>query len=119
VAYEVFLSGRPRTHPLSGPSPHYRPSFPAEFLDLAQDLVRRRTARAHLRQRARLALLLHQQPGLSNVEAGLLVELHPNAVRRWRRRWALGQFSLEDQPGRGRKPTFSPPGPVPRRRPRL
>jgi len=104
---------------LSGPSPHYRPDFPAEFLEHARDLIRRRTARAHLRQRARLALLLHDQPAVSNVEAGLLVELHPNAVRRWRRRWAQGQFALDDQPGRGRKPSFSPAGSVRRRRPRV
>jgi hypothetical protein len=93
---------------LSGPLPLYRPRFPAEFLAQAQDLVRRRTARAHRRQRARLALLLHELPDLSNVEAGSRVELHPNAVRRWRRRWVRGQFSPADQPGRGRKATFSP-----------
>src|SRR6266478_916765 len=33
-----------------------------------------------------------------------------DSVRRWRRRWALGHFSLEDKPGRGRKPDFSPSG---------
>jgi hypothetical protein len=29
--------------------------------------------------------------------------LHPNSVRLWRRRWAEGDFTLEDEPGRGRK----------------
>ena len=104
---------------MPGPAPLYRPRFPAEFLEQARDLVRRRTARADLRQRALLVLLLHEQPALSNVEAGLRVELQPNAVRRWRRRWAPGRFSLADQPGRGRKPSFSPPGSVRCRRPRL
>jgi hypothetical protein len=102
-----------------GPSPSHRPCFPAEFLHRAQALVRRRTAPAHLRQRARLVVLLHDCPLLSNVEAGARVELHPNSVRLWRQRWARGQFDLEDQPGRGRKPTFSPSGSSGRRRPRL
>jgi hypothetical protein len=93
---------------LSGPSPLYQPNFPVEFLIQARLLSRRRTAPAHLRQRAGLVLLLHEQPDLSNVEAGSQVGLHPNSVRLWRRRWAQGTFDLEDQPGRGRKPTFSP-----------
>jgi transposase len=87
----------------------YRPDFPTEFVVQARLLSRRRTAKAHLLQRARLALLLHQQPELSNVAAALHVGLHPNSVRLWRRRWACGTFALEDRPGRGRKPTFSPP----------
>jgi hypothetical protein len=95
---------------MPGPAPLHRPCFPADFLARAQDLVRRRTAPAHLRQRARLVLLLHEQPLLSNIDAGGRVELHPNSVRLWRLRWAGGLFALEDRPGRGRKPTFSPPG---------
>jgi hypothetical protein len=94
---------------MPGPAPLHCPCFPAEFLAQAQQLVRRRTAPAHLRQRARLALLLHQDPRLSTIEAGTRVELHPNSVRLWRRRWAEGHFALEDEPGRGRKAFFSPP----------
>ena len=96
---------------MPGPFPHYQPRFPAEFLIQARLLSRQRTAKAHLRQRALLALLLHRQPELSNVAAALEVGLHPNSVRLWRQRWAMGRFDLEDQPGRGRKPTFSPAGP--------
>jgi hypothetical protein len=55
-------------------------------------------------------LLLHWRPRLSNVEAGGRVGLHPDSVRHWRRRWARGDFALEDRAGRGRKPAFSPPG---------
>jgi hypothetical protein len=95
---------------MPGPPPLYRPTFPAEFLAHARQLTRSRTAAAPLRQRACLALLLHDQPLLSNVEAGARVDLHPNAVRRWRQRWGQGQFSFADLPGRGRKPSFSPPG---------
>jgi transposase len=52
---------------------------------------------------------LHEHPALSNADAAARIDLHPNSVRLWRRRWAQGQFTLEDAPGRGRKPTFSPP----------
>jgi hypothetical protein len=104
---------------MPGPPPSHRPCFPAEFLAEAQDLVRRRTAAAHLRQRARLALLLHDCPLLSNVAAGVRVEFHPNSVRLWRQRWAKGLFVLEDQSGRGRKAAFSPCGPGGGRRARL
>jgi hypothetical protein len=37
-----------------------------------------------------------------------VVGLHPNSVRLWRQRWAEGDFSLEDQGGRGRPASFSP-----------
>jgi len=109
VTREIRVVRYPEANALSGPSPLYQPNFPAEFVVQARLLVRRRTAKAHLLQRARLVLLLHYQPDLSNVEAGSQVGLHPNSVRLWRKRWAQGVFDLEDQPGRGRKPTFSPP----------
>jgi transposase-like protein len=96
---------------MSGPLPAYRPVFPPYVLLLARQTVRRRrTVSFQLRQRATLVLLLHEQPFLSNVEAGQQVDLHPDSVRAWRRRWTAGYFSLEDEPGRGCKPRFSPPG---------
>src|SRR5947209_2375969 len=94
---------------MSGPSPRYHPSFPEEFLAEARRLAAARTAASHLRQRAHLVLLLHEHPTPSNVEVAARLDLHPNCARRWRHRWAEGQFSLEDAPGRGRKPSFSPP----------
>jgi hypothetical protein len=96
---------------MPGPTPLHRPEFPAEFLEQCRDLVRRRTISLSQYQRARLALLLHQSPAISNVAARTVVELHPNSVRLWRRRWAQGDFSLADQAGRGRKPDFSPSRP--------
>lgn len=93
---------------MSGPTPHYQPCFPTEFVVRSRLLSSRRTAPAHLRQRAKLVLLLHYEPTLSNVEAADRLDLHPNSVRLWRRRWANGVFDLEDQSGRGRKPSFSP-----------
>jgi len=95
---------------MSGPLPAYRPSFPPDFVATASRLARHRTIRFQLRQRATLVLLLHAQPALSNVEAGRQVDLHPDSVRHWRRCWAAGHFSLDDEPGRGSKPRFSPPG---------
>ena len=94
---------------MPGPSPAYRPDFSPDFLAQARVLVRRRTVRYQLRQRAELALLLHGQPLLSNPEAAALVRLHPNSVRTWRKRWAGGDLTLDDEPGRGRKAEFSPP----------
>jgi transposase len=93
---------------MPGPPPSYRPDFPPDFLDQARDVVRRRTARYQLRQRAELVLLLYRQPLLPNTEAAARVRLHPNSVRAWRKRWAAGDFALEDQAGRGRKAAFSP-----------
>jgi transposase len=93
---------------MPGPAPRYRPSFPDTFVSAARRLVAARTAATHLRQRAQLVLLLHAQPLLSNVEVAARFDIHPNCVRRWRQRWARGQFTLEDAQGRGRKPAFSP-----------
>jgi transposase len=94
---------------MPGPAPHDRPTFPEEFLAEARRLTAARTAASHLRQRARLVLLLHETPTLSNVQAAALVDLHPNSIRLWRRRWACGRFHFQDESGRGRKPAFSPP----------
>jgi len=94
---------------MPGPSPRYRPTFPDEFLAEARRLAAARTAASHLRQRAQLVLLLHQQPTLSNVAVAARLDLHPNCVRRWRQRWATSHWTLEDASGRGRKPVFSPP----------
>ena len=90
------------------PPPLHRPTFPDEFLAEARRLFDARTTASHFRQRARLVLLLHESPTLTNVAAAARLDLHPNSIRRWRQRWAGGQFTFEDDPGRGRKPVFSP-----------
>ena len=86
---------------MRGPLPSYRPEFPPTFLEQAEKLARQRTVAYQLRQRALLVLLLRQQPLVSNSEAAERVQLHPRSVQRWRRRWAMGDFSLEDESGRG------------------
>ena len=52
----------------------------------------------------RLVLLLHEQPDMKNDKAAKEVGLSARQVQRWRSRWAAGNSSTEDQPGRGRKP---------------
>jgi hypothetical protein len=95
---------------MRGPAPTYRPAFPPEFVEQANKIVHQRTVRYQLRQRARLVLLFHHQPLVSNTAAAACVALHPNSVRLWRRRWANGDFVLEDESGRGPQPRFFPSG---------
>ena len=94
---------------MPGPLPP-RCNFPDDFLQDAVDAIRRRTAPLQVVQRYCLVLILHEQPGLRNEDAAESVGLSSRQVQRWRSRWASGVFSIEDQPGRGRKPAFSPAG---------
>jgi transposase len=94
---------------MPGPVPA-RCTFPDGFLQDARDTVRRRTVAVQVVQRCRLVLLLHEQPGVRNEDAAVAVGLSLRQVQRWRRRWARGDLSIEDLPGRGRKPAFSPSG---------
>jgi Winged helix-turn helix len=96
---------------MRGPLPSYCPEFPTTFLEQAEKVARQRTGQYQLWQRATLVLLLQHQPVVSNVEAAERVRLHLRSVQRWRRRWATGDFSLQEEPGRGRKADFSPSGP--------
>ena len=95
---------------MPGPQPT-RCNFPDDFVQEALDTVRRRTAAVQVVQRFRLALLLHQQPSIRNEDAAAEVGLSLRQVQPWRRRWVAGDFSIEDHPGRGRKPAFSLAGP--------
>ena len=83
-------------------------SFPGHFLQDAINTVRRRRASVQDVQRFRLVLLLNERPSISHAEAAEIVGLSARQVQRWRRRWVTGDFSIEDYPGRGKKPTFSP-----------
>jgi hypothetical protein len=87
-----------------------RCTFPDDFVQDALDTVRRRTAAVQVVQRYYLVLLLHEQPNLRNEDAAEAVGLSPRQVQRWRRRWASGDFSIDDLHGRGCKPAFSPSG---------
>ena len=85
-------------------------TFPDDFLQEAIDTVGRRTVAVQTVQRFRLVLLLHERPSLGNDEAAAAVGLSARQVQRWRSRWATGDFSVEDHPGRGRKAAFFPSG---------
>jgi len=68
---------------MPGPPPAYQPSFPSDFVEEAEEVASQRTV-AHRRwQRARLVLLLQENPAISNVEAG-------NEVGLSDRRFAFG-----------------------------
>ncbi|WP_088253569.1 helix-turn-helix domain-containing protein [Fimbriiglobus ruber] len=91
------------------PGPRSTPcKFPDDFVQEALDAVRRRTLPVQVVQRFRLVLLLHQQSELTNEAAAQAVGLSVRQIQRWRRRWAAGDFTIDDLPGRGCKPAFSP-----------
>ena len=92
---------------MPGPTPTLC-TFPDDFVQAALDTVHRRTVSVQAVQRFGLVLLLHEQPSLGNEEAAVLVGLSARQVQRWRSRWADGDFSIEDHPGRGRKAAFPP-----------
>jgi len=104
----LFLYGK--DVPVSGPLSVFCPQFPEDFLETVRATSRRKTAPHHLVQRCRLVLLQHENPHLGQEEAGCRIGLSGRQVLRWRQRWAAGDFSVDDSPGRGRKATFSPPG---------
>lgn len=83
-------------------------TFPDDFVQEALDTVHRRTVAVQVVQRFRLVLLLCKQPSVGNHEAAIHVGLSARQVQRWRSRWAAGDFSIQDYPGRGRKATFPP-----------
>ena len=87
---------------MPGPLPHYRPRFSRTQLDEARRLVRKRHAPHAIAQRARLVLLLADEPAISNPEAARRLGVHENKIRYWRNRWATRDFVLEDRPRSGR-----------------
>ncbi len=95
---------------MAGPAPKYQPTFTDEQLAACRQLLRRHRAPQARVARARLALLLHEEPALDNVAAGRRLGKHENWARYWRRAWGQDGFRLTDQGGRGRKPAFSPAG---------
>jgi transposase-like protein len=93
---------------MSGPLPHFQPEFPGEFVDRVRDIVRCHTSEKRLWQRARMVVLLEENPQRNHVDIGREVGLSDQAVRKWRKRWCQGDFSLEDKPRSGRPADFSP-----------
>lgn len=95
---------------MAGPAPTYQPTFTEAHLAACRALLRRHSAPQAQVYRAKLALLLHEQPALDNEAAGRALGKHANWVRYWRRVWVREGFRLSDKPGRGAKPALPPPG---------
>jgi transposase len=88
--------------------PKYRPSFSPDQLRECGEVVRRRHAPQVEVLRARLALLLGENPAISSPQAARRLGIHDQTVRKWRKRWATEGWSLQDRPRCGRPPVFSP-----------
>lgn len=95
---------------MAGPARTYQPAFTEAQVAEGRALLRRQTAPQAQAYRAKLALLLHDDPRLDNEAAGRRLGKHANWVRYWRKRWAGGGFRLADRGGRGRKPASPPAG---------
>ena len=96
---------------MPGPVPA-RCTFPDDFL---QERTRHRSTAYRLRfrivQRFRLVLLFHEQPSLQNEDACGRSSAFPlGRSNVGEVAGPAGDFSIEDRPGRGRKPAFSPSG---------
>ena len=102
---ETLLEGR---HIRPGPLSAYRPDCPAACVPPCTQLVPRRTVKDQRRPRASWVRLWHAQPRLSPGAAAARVGWHPEAVRHGRQRWAKGECSRHDEPGRGRTRCFAP-----------
>ena len=95
---------------MRGPAPSHMPRFKREDIELAEETIRHYTKEYQQVVRAKLALVLASDPTISHEAAATQVGLSVPAVRKWRRRWALFDFSLADAPRPGRPRSFSPSG---------
>lgn len=86
----------------------HQPTFTPEQLSLARKVARQSSAPLRAVQRARLTLLLAESPHLTHGQIAALAGLDPDTVYKWRRRWAAGEWSLEDAPRSGRPRAVSP-----------
>lgn len=94
---------------MSGPLPHYRPRFTAAEIAQARQVVRQYHGSHAKVQRAKMILVLAEDPAISTPKLASLVGVHPNTAFKWRRRWTEEGFTVEDHPRSGRPPTFSAP----------
>lgn len=93
-----------------GGPPEYQPKFNEEDVREARRVVAQPSAGYARVQRAKLALLLHEQPGIRSPVAARQLGYGTRWVRKWRKRWATEGFSLDDAPRSGRPRRFSPGG---------
>jgi len=60
-------------------------------------------------QRAKMMLVLGEDPALCTPELARVVGVHPNTAFKWRKRWTAEGFTVEDHPRSGRPLTFLAP----------
>jgi transposase len=94
---------------MCGPFPHYQPRFTAEEIAQAREIVRQYHGSHAKVQRAKMLLVLAEDPAICTPKLASLVGVHPNTAFKWRRRWTEEGFTLEDHPRSGRPPMFSTP----------
>lgn len=90
-------------------SPH-QPQFTDAQLAHARKVAQQTAAPHRAVLRARLTLILAEQPTISHAAAAQRCGLKEDTVYKWRRRWATQGWSLTDAPRPGRPPAFSPSG---------
>ena len=87
---------------MAGPLPKYKPTFsPRDVLQMRK-VLRSGEATPLQRSRARLALAFSKDPGALSAMVARRLGLHPQTVRKWRKRWVVEGFSLTDKPRSGR-----------------
>jgi hypothetical protein len=103
---------------MRGRKPSFTIQLPAAHLQELEHWRRSTNLRHGLARRARVLLLLHH--GHSVKDAARTAGLTVRNARKWAKRYlAQGLRGLADQPGRGRKPVFSPLGGSPSGQDRL
>ena len=89
-----------------GPPPTYQPRFSEAEIAQAQSWARSQALPYAEVQRARLVLLLHEQPDIRSPQAARCLGRSTTWVCKWRRRWVEQGFSLQDASRPGRPPQF-------------
>jgi transposase len=98
----------PRARPWhGGPPPKYQPRFSEAEIAQAQIWTASRNLPHAEVQRARLVLLLHEQPDVRSPEAARRLGQSASWVCKWRRRCVEQGFSLQDAPRPGRAKQFA------------
>jgi len=90
-----------------------RSLYPIELSGEEERELRSRAARYTLpyREVQRAKMILMAAEGLENGEIARRLEVRVDTVRKWRKRFFEQRLTgLDEAPGRGRKPAFSPSG---------
>lgn len=93
---------------MSGPLPTYQPQFTSEEISQAEQVLRKYHASHAKVQRAKMVLMLAENPAISTPALAGSVGVHKKTAFKWRKRWTKQGFTLEDHPRSGRPPDLSP-----------